>query len=313
MNSVFSSEQLKAEALRLGFSACGIAEARPVDEAMATAYRQWIAQGGHADMHYLENNIDKRLDPTLLLPGARSIIVVAMNYAPARRLPEGEYQIADYALGQDYHDVMKKKLRQLGPTLGDGLICVDTVPVLERYWAQRSGIGFIGRSHQLIIPGAGSNFFLGEIVTTLESDHYDQPMQQRCGTCHRCIDACPTGALQSSLESRRCLSYQTIENRGELDPMVAGKLGKTIYGCDRCQQVCPWNRFARPTDIAELQPRQELLAMRRSDWQALSREKYQELFRGSAVKRAKYEGLMRNIEVARQAEQETGVQTEMPT
>lgn len=302
MNSVFSSEQMKAEALRLGFSACGIAEARPVDEATATAYRRWIASGGHADMHYLENNIDKRLDPTLLLPGARSIIVVAMNYTPASRLPEGEYQIADYALGQDYHDVMRSRLRRLSE---DGKICVDTVPILERYWAWQAGLGFIGRNRQLIIPGAGSMFFLGEIVTTLAADHYDQPMPERCGTCHRCLDACPTGALQE-FDAGRCLSYQTIENRGEIDEDVKDKLGTTIYGCDRCQQVCPWNRFARPTDIAELQPRPELLAMTRRDWQQLTEDDYRRLFRGSAVKRAKYAGLMRNIEAVTEKQTQRG-------
>ena len=299
-----NSDTIKAEALRLGFFACGIARARPVDEATAARYRLWIASGGHAGMHYLADNIDKRLDPTLLLPGARSIVVVAMNYAPARRIPDDEYQIAAYAYGQDYHDVLKQRLRQLtgGPSLDDGWgeakVCVDTVPLLERYWAWQAGLGFIGRNHQLIIPHAGSQFFLGAIVTTAAADHYDGPMPSRCGTCHRCIDACPTGALaidHSMFNSQKCLSYQTIENRGDIDETVRDKLGNSIYGCDRCQQACPWNRFARPTDIPELQPREELLLMRRADWQQLTVEQYRALFRGSAVKRAKYEGLVRNI------------------
>ena len=326
--------------MRLGFSACGIAEAAPVDAATADRYRQWIACGGHADMHYLESNTDKRLDPTLLLPGARSIIVVAMNYAPARRLPENEYQIADYALGLDYHDVMRSRLQQLAASAESLLnaalkICVDTVPILERYWAQRAGVGFIGRNHQLIIPGTGSMVFLGEIVTPAEADRYDAPIENRCGTCRRCLDACPTGALRSeevkvkseefatatdseqktsvvnnssrftlhdALNSRLCLSYQTIENRGPLDPQAADKLGKTIYGCDRCQLVCPWNRFARPTDVAELQPSEALLSMTTDKWHTLTVEEYRRLFRGSAVKRAKYEGLMRNIEAVRHQE-----------
>jgi len=321
MSSAFSSKQLKAEALRLGFSACGIAEAAPVDAATADRYRQWIARGGHAGMHYLANNIDKRLDPTLLLPGARTIIVVAMSYAPAQRLPQGEYQIADYALGQDYHDVLKLRLRRLwsphaSPTpappqtadcrsdaAGEALICVDTVPILERYWAQRAGIGFIGRNHQLILPGAGSMVFLGEIVTTAVADEYDTPADidaARCGTCHRCLDACPTGALHAAIDSQLCLSYQTIENRGALSPLAAGKLGQTIYGCDRCQAVCPWNRSARPTEIAELQPSEALLGMTADKWHTLTVEEYRRLFRRSAVKRAKYEGLMRNIEAVRQ-------------
>ena len=312
MNLRFSSEQLKAEAQRLGFSACGVARACPVDEATARSYRDWIAAGGHADMKYLENNMDKRLDPTLLLPGARSIIVVAMSYAPARRIPSNEYQIAAYAYGKDYHDVMKERLRILSDsslfTLHSSLkLCVDTVPVLERYWAQQAGLGFLGRNHQLIIPQAGSMFFLGEIVTTALSDHYDAPMENRCGTCRRCIDACPTGALAldacSMFDSKRCLSYQTIENREAIDEAVKPKLGLSIYGCDRCQQVCPWNRFAQPTAIAEFQPSEALLQMKRADWQQLSVDRYRQLFKGSAVKRAKYEGLMRNIRAVSEHEQ----------
>ena len=312
MNLGFSSEQLKAEAQRLGFSACGVARACPVDEATARCYRDWIAAGGHADMKYLENNMDKRLDPTLLLPGARSIIVVAMSYAPARRIPSNEYQIAAYAYGKDYHDVMKERLRILSDsslfTLHSSLkLCVDTVPVLERYWAQQAGLGFVGRNHQLIIPQAGSMFFLGEIVTTALSDHYDAPMENRCGTCRRCIDACPTGALAldacSMFDSKRCLSYQTIENREAIDKAVKPKLGLSIYGCDRCQQVCPWNRFAQPTAIPEFMPSEALLQMKRADWQQLSVDRYRQLFKGSAVKRAKYEGLMRNIRAVSEREQ----------
>lgn len=258
-------------------------------------------------MHYLENNMEKRLDPTLLLEGARSIVVVAMNYAPSRRFPDDEYQIAAYALGKDYHDVMKERLQQLtaNPSFdwGEHKLCVDTVPILERYWAQEAGIGFIGRNRQLIIPDGGSMFFLGEIVTTAEADHYDAPMTNRCGTCYRCLDACPTKALSMadgqgpSFDSQKCLSYQTIENRGDIDEDVKDKLGLNIYGCDRCQQACPWNRFARPTTIPELQPNDSLMQMHRADWQQLSLQTYRQLFKGSAVKRAKYEGLIRNIQV----------------
>ena len=324
--STLNSQFIKSSALQLGFVACGIAKAESVDEDTATAYRQWIAEGRQADMHYLEANIDKRLDPTLLLPGARTIIVVAMSYAPARRLPKGEYQIADYALGRDYHDVMKQRLRQLAESAGlhedvsTQKLCVDTVPILERYWAVRAGLGFIGRNHQLIIPGQGSMVFLGEIVTTAEADRYDEPLTLKdhpCADCRRCLDACPTGALTSAeptaqptltsqlspLNSIACLSYQTIEHRGPLADGIADKLGTTIYGCDRCQRVCPHNRLAEPTTIAELQPSEALMNMRRDDWHRLSREDYQRLFRGSAVKRAKYEGLMRNIEAV-----ELGVQ-----
>ncbi len=255
-------------------------------------------------MHYLADNIEKRLDPTLLLPGARSIIVVALNYTPAKLPPPDEFQLAAYALGKDYHDVLKARLRQLVSTMSTQLprsfkIATDTVPILERYWAVQAGLGFIGRNHQLIIPHAGSMFFLGEIITTAKADRYDAPCQMSCGGCNRCLEACPTHALQPDYFcSELCLSYQTIENRGPLSDQAKDKLGHTIYGCDRCQTVCPWNGHATPTDIAELQPSEGLLQMKRSDWQNLTVEKYKALFTGSAVKRAKYEGLMRNIEAA---------------
>jgi len=311
---MFQTETVRQEALRLGFAACGVAKAAPVAEEVADIYRQWTANGHHATMGYLAENIDKRLDPTLLLPGARSIIVVAMNYTPARRLPEDGYQIADYALGRDYHDLLKERLRQLVslfPSDGcDYKICVDTVPILERYWAIQAGLGFQGRNHLLIIPGAGSQFFLGEIVTTLEADSYSLPLSpskrggtvtayQGCGSCHRCVDACPSGALTHEddiFHAERCLSYQTIENRDpQLTEEVGKEMGDTIYGCDRCQRVCPWNRFAQPTNEPHLQPNEDLLQMTKEDWQQLSPDTYRQLFRGSAVKRAKYEGLMRNI------------------
>jgi epoxyqueuosine reductase len=255
-------------------------------------------------MQYLENNVEKRLDPTLLLEGAESIIAVALNYAPARHIPDDEYQLAVYAYGQDYHDVLKSRLRELAVCLGasEVKIATDTVPILERYWARQAGLGFIGRNHQLIIPHAGSMFFLGEIVTTASFDHYDEPMPCRCGLCRKCLEACPTGALGDCFNSRLCLSYQTIENRGDIAQEVKDKMGTTIYGCDRCQQACPWNRFAHPTVVPELQPSDALLSMRRDDWHRLSVDDYRRLFKGSAVKRAKYEGLMRNIRAVEENE-----------
>lgn len=275
-------------------------------------------------MAYMENHLEKRLDPRLLVPGTKSIVSVALNYAPAQRLPEGEYQIAAYALGQDYHDIVKNKLRQLVSNIqADGSIFEegadirvfsDSAPVLERYWAVRAGLGWIGRNHQLIIPRAGSMFFLGEVFLPIELD-YDTPMESLCGNCHRCIEACPTGALATKEQSSpsegngggvfissRCLSYQTIENRGDIPDDIAEAMGDTIYGCDRCQQACPWNRFAHPTDEPLLQPKEELLSMTREQWQQLTEDDYRRLFKGSAVKRAKYEGLMRNINKVRREE-----------
>ena len=308
------SDAIKAEALRLGFYRCGVADADAVEPQAANAFGSWLRQGCHASMGYMENNADKRLDPRLLMPGTLSIVCVAMAYGPPARFPKGEYSLAAYALGRDYHDVMKARLRQLaaamerllaesdGPQPPDGQppvetrVCCDTAPVLERYWAARAGLGWTGRNTQLVIPGAGSMFFLGEVLVnrTLLSDSSLPP---RCGTCRACIDACPTCALSAdgALDARRCLSYLTIENRGEIPPQAARAMGNTIYGCDRCQAACPWNRFAPAATVPELRPNPELLRMSRADWSALTVDGYCRLFKGSAVKRAKYDGLMRNI------------------
>lgn len=301
MSLRLSNEHIKAEAKALGFFACGIAKAGAVSSDYADKFRRWLDAGGHADMDYMAHNIDKRLDPCLLMPGVKSIVCVALNYAPAERMPEGELQFAAYALGQDYHDIVKSRLHALAARLNTTTyraFC-DTAPVLERYWAAQAGLGWLGRNHQLIIPHAGSMFFLGELFLDIELD-YDKPMPSRCGTCHACIDACPTGALCSdgTFRSSSCLSYLTIENRSNIPPEHADKMGNTVYGCDRCQDTCPHNRFAMPTTESQLHPKPELLQMKRADWQQLTVEQYRSLFKGSAVKRAKYEGLMRNIDCA---------------
>lgn len=297
-----SSNDIKAEARALGFYACGIAMADAVDLSTATAYREWLSAGCHGEMSYLHNHTDKRLDPRLLMPGVKSIVSVALSYAPTRVLPSDTYQISAYALGQDYHTVLKERLHQLAARIGAGeyrAFC-DTAPVLERYWAWRAGIGWIGRNHQLIIPGAGSMFFLGELFLPEELE-YDCALPSRCGTCYQCVRACPSGALSSiegtiTFDARRCLSYQTIEYHGALSAETAKEMGNRIYGCDTCQQVCPHMRHCTPSSERAFQPTDALLSMTISDWRSLTHEKYLTLFRGSAVKRAKYEGLMRNIQ-----------------
>ncbi|WP_456103155.1 tRNA epoxyqueuosine(34) reductase QueG [Prevotella sp.] len=310
---IIQSKTIKNLAHDIGFFACGIAKAAPVDENIAQKYRKWLDNGEEASMAYMANYLEKRLDPRLLVPGVRSIVSLALNYAPAQQLPEGEYQIAAYALGQDYHDLMKQKMRELAvkiteqakiPLQKEGeepsIRCFcDTAPVLERYWAQKAGLGWIGRNHQLIIPRAGSMFFLGEIFLPFDTDIYDEPMSNRCGKCHRCIDACPTRAIipDEDFHAQRCLSYQLIENRGELSDEAKQNMGDTIYGCDRCQNACPWNKFATPNTEPALQPKSELLAMSKEKWHNLTIEEYQRLFKGSAVKRVKFEGLIRNITV----------------
>ena len=332
MSSRYSRKEIKVEAERLGFFACGIARAEPVDAETAAAVRGWISKGSQATMDYMANYTEKRLNPCLLVPGTKSIVSLAMNYAPAQTMPETEYQLAAYAYGQDYHDVMKAKLRQLAAliankfegesdsevgendgnstaittpktnetseeSVGEIRVFVDTAPVLERYWAQRAGLGWIGKNHQLIIPRAGSMFFLGEIFLPYEFDSYDSPMPSRCGNCRRCIEACPTCAITDEwgFDSEKCLSYQLIENRGELSEQAKQSMGTTIYGCDRCQTACPWNKFAIPNTTPEFQPKSELLAMTKADWHNLTIDEYRALFKGSAVKRVKFDGLKRNI------------------
>lgn len=312
------SNKLKAEALRLGFSSCGIAQAGPVDISHVDFYNKWLKLGNHADMKYLERYEDLRMNPQKLHPGTRSVISLALNYYPQKRLKDNQYQFAYYAYGKDYHDVMKLKLRELWTSFCDSLcgenniinicelkesckICVDTAPILERYWAWKAGLGWIGRNKTLIIPHVGSFFFLGEILTDIEFDEYDIPMESHCGTCSNCIDACPMHALTDSIDARNCFSYLTIEHKGDFKDNI--KLNKTvndnkgcyIYGCDCCQLACPHNKMAKSTIIDEFQPSTEFLQMEQSDWEHLTKEEYQLLFRGSAVKRAKYEGLMRNI------------------
>lgn len=293
---------IKAEALRLGFDICGIAKAAPVHNGVAAAYNIWLQEGKHATMQYMQRNCEKRLDPTQLVQGCRSIIVVAMNYAPKQQI-EG---IANYAQGKDYHKVVKDRLFLLLQSINSvcavqGRAFCDSAPVLERYWAREAGIGYIGRNRQLIIPGKGSNFFLGELLVDIELC-YDSPEQRNlCGNCTRCIDNCPGGALnEKGLDANKCLSYLTIENRGELPENIGEMMGNCFYGCDRCQAVCPHNKFSTPNDTPQLQPSEALLKMTAERWQTLTEEEYKSLFAESAVERCGYEQLMRNIRARRQ-------------
>lgn len=294
---MLSSKTIKEEAQKLGFFSCGMTSARPVSEDYATNFRAWLDRGCHADMQYLENHFDKRMDPTLLAPGTRSIVCVAMNYRP-ERVAHG---IAWYAQGKDYHDVVKERLVRLMDAIGaHGRCFVDTAPVPERYWAWQCGIGWMGRNTQLVIPHIGSAFFLGELFIEEDIDTYDTPMDNHCGTCQRCIEACPTGALQgnSGLDARRCLSYLTIENRGDIPSWAQPLMGDTFYGCDRCLKACP-HLHSAPTSEDCFAASEELLGMTDADWADLSEERYRTLFKGSAVKRAKYAGLTRNIQATK--------------
>lgn len=302
------SEEIKQYALSIGFDACGICSAIPPNSSREEAgregrsYIRWIAKKCHADMDYLARNIDKRLDPRLLVESAKSIISVALNYYPQQKLPADVPQFAYYAYGQDYHDVVKAKLKQLFDFIKSqrpnvsGRYFSDSAPVLERFWAARAGIGFIGKNTLLIIPGKGSYFFLGELIINLELD-YDKPLTLSCGKCTRCLDACPAKALERAywLNAGRCISYQTIENRHKIDEEVLSALHNNVYGCDICQKVCPWNKFATPHRTPEFRPSEKFLSLDLEKLHAMNEEDYREIFRKSPVKRAKFAGLKRNI------------------
>ena len=303
--TIVTAEYVKQEALKNGFAACGIAPAMAASSE-AVFLDEWLKSGSHAGMSYMANHRDLRLDPQKLVEGAKSIISVALNYYPSKKRAAEEPYIAYYAYGKDYHRVLKDKLYTLWQVILGAMpetkgvearVFTDSAPILERYWAWRAGLGWIGKNTNLIIPRRGSFFFLGEIVTTLELDAYDVPLKSRCGTCTRCLDACPTKALHRPycLDANRCLSYLTIENRGDIPEGLAMSLGNRLYGCDTCQLACPWNRFASPTEEPAFQPSMELLRLRWDDLNEFSREDYARIFSGSAVKRAKYEGLVRTM------------------
>lgn len=288
---------IKSEALSLGFDVCGTVKAEAVSTDTVSTYNRWTEEGKNGTMHYLQRNCDKRFDPTLLVEGCKSIIVVAMNYAPEKPI-EG---IASYAIGKDYHKVIKerlytllKRINEVQPTTGRAFC--DSAPVLERHWAEQAGIGWIGHNRQLTIKGKGSYFFLGELMVDIEL-YYDIPTGKNyCGKCRKCIDACPTGALsQDGLDARKCLSYLTIEHRDELPESIGKKMKNNFYGCDYCLKACPHNRFSKPNNIPEFRPSRELQEMNIDKWNELTKEQYKRLFKDSAVERCGYEQLKRNI------------------
>ncbi len=293
---------VKSLAHEAGFDYCGISKAEFLED-QAPLLEEWLKAGRQGKMGYLERNFDKRLDPTLLVPGAKSVVTLLYNHYPPEALPkEDNFHIARYAYGQDYHKVIKEKMRALMEMIQEqvgeveGRIFVDSAPVMERSWAQKSGTGWIGKNSLLLTKESGSYFFIAELITDLELNP-DGPMPDYCGTCTKCIDSCPTEAITPyQVDGSRCISYFTIELRDEIPDEVKGKFENWIFGCDICQEVCPWNRFAKHHQESKFLPDEELLSMNISDWQNLNLESYQRLFKGSAVKRAKYEGLKRNIE-----------------
>jgi epoxyqueuosine reductase len=303
MSATLHTQLIREEARRLGFSFVGLARAERMDEE-ARRLEAWLHKGMHGQMAYMENYFEQRTDPRLLVEGARSVVSLLYNhYTPRRQSDPDAPKIAQYAYGEDYHFVLKHKLKALlafiREQIGEvsGRCFVDSAPVLERDWARRAGVGWVGKNTLLIHPKAGSFFFLAELMLDLELI-YDHPIKDYCGTCTRCIDACPTEAIDPQgywVDGSKCISYFTIELRDAIPETFKGKFENWMFGCDICQDVCPWNRFATPHNEPAFEPHPELLEMTKSDWTDLSEEVFQRVFRKSPVKRTKYAGLKRNI------------------
>ena len=298
-----SSESIKKKAQELGFQKVGIARADPTPKEK-NDLETWLNQGHHATMGWMEKRKDERGNIHTYFPEAKSIISVGMNYHVGKGQNDinSDLKFSTYAWGDDYHDVLKKRIFQLlkwikeSQTEIKGIVCVDTSPVMDKVWAQRAGLGWIGKHTNLISRDQGSWLFLGELILNMDLE-YDAPfVEDLCGSCTACIDACPTQALEEyRIDAGKCISYLTIEHRGEL-PEAENDLHGWIYGCDICQEVCPWNqKFSRESDRSEFQPRQEILDRTKEDWKKLTEKKFREIFKGSAVKRTKFAGLKRNI------------------
>lgn len=296
------TQLIKTEAKRLGFLSCGISKAEFLEEE-APRLEKWLQEGRHGEMLYMENYFDKRLDPTKLVDGARSVISLLLNYYPEVKQDEGSYKISKYAYGQDYHHVIKSKLRQLYEFINDeigevnGRAFVDSAPVLDKAWAAKSGLGWIGKHSNLLTQQLGSFYFIAELIVDLELE-YDHPVTDHCGTCTACMDACPTDAITEPymVDGSKCISYFTIELKNEIPGDVKGQFEDWIFGCDICQDVCPWNRFSRPHREPLFHPHPELLSMTKKDWEDITEEVFKKVFKRSAVKRTGFSGLKRNVE-----------------
>lgn len=296
-------EQIRKKALELGFLDCGISRADFLAEEEARL-KSWLDRGMHGEMDYMARNVEKRLDPQLLVENAKSVVSVLLNYFPKDKQTDPEAPVlSKYAYGTDYHFVMKEKLGELLRFIQteiapcEGRCFVDSAPVLDRAWAARAGLGWIGKNTNLISNEHGSFFFIGELIIDLELSESQKLVHNHCGTCSRCIDACPTRALVAPyvLDARRCISYQTIENRGEIDPALTGKFENHVFGCDICQDVCPWNLKSEPHSQPKLEPSFRLMNLTKTEWEDMDKLTFNELFRNSAVKRTRFEGLKRNL------------------
>ena len=298
-----STDRIKLKAKELGFLACGISKAAFLNEEEDRLI-DWLQDGNQGEMAYMANHQEKRLDPRLLVDNAQSVISVLLNYYPTTQPSDPEAPIlSKYAFGTDYHFVMKDKLDKLLQFIQskiapcDGRCFVDSAPVLDRAWAARAGLGWIGKNTNLITIEHGSFFFIGELIVDLELPPEENRIRNHCGNCSRCMDACPTQAFVAPyiLDARRCISYQTIENRGEIDPVLKGKFDNRVFGCDICQDVCPWNLKSEGHNEPAFHPSIKLMNLTKDEWNSMDKPLFDELFRNSAVKRTRLEGLKRNL------------------
>lgn len=295
------SQLIKSEALRLGFLSCGISKAGFLEEE-APRLENWLNKNMHGQMAYMENHFDKRLNPTLLVDDAKSVVSLLLSYYPSEIQNQNSYKISKYAYGQDYHFVIKDKLKDLlrfiQTEIGEvsGRVFVDSAPVLDKAWAAKSGLGWIGKNSNLITKQVGSFYFVAELIIDLELE-YDYATTDHCGSCTACLDACPTEAIVAPyvVDGSKCISYFTIELKEQIPFEMKGKFDDWMFGCDVCQDVCPWNRFSKPHEDPLFNPNPELLSYSKKDWEEITEEVFKAVFKNSAVKRTKLEGLKRNI------------------
>ncbi len=298
-----STEQIKLFAQNLGFDYCGIAKASYLNED-ARLLETWLNKGMHGTMHYMENHFDLRVDPRKLVPGAKSVITLLLNYYPKEKQNAYVPKVAKYAFGQDYHEVVKSKLKELmaliklniGEINGRGFI--DSAPVLERTWAQKSGLGWVGKNGNLINKQSGSFFFIATLIVDLELSYDNEFVKNYCGTCTRCIDSCPTEAIlpDKIIDGSKCISYFTIELKDALIPEnMKGKFENWMFGCDICQDICPWNRFSKATQGINFKPIPEILNLTTQEWNEMSEESFKKIFKNSALNRSKFQGIKRNL------------------
>jgi epoxyqueuosine reductase len=293
---------IKEEAQRLGFLSCGISKASFLEEE-APRLEKWLNNQMHGQMAYMENHFDKRLDPTLLVDGAKSVISLLLNYYPSEFQNPESYKISKYAYGTDYHFVIKEKLKELLHTIqtkiGEvhGRAFVDSAPVMDKAWAAKSGLGWLGKNSNLLTQKAGSFYFIAELIVDLELA-YDTPTTDHCGTCTACLDSCPTQAIVAPyvVDGSKCISYFTIELKENIPVEMKGRFDDWMFGCDVCQDVCPWNRFSKPHNEPLFQATPELLSFTKKDWEEITDEVFKKVFKNSAVKRTKLDGFNRNVD-----------------